>query len=99
MHDFFPNHSVIRPCAQEEVTTNSTVFKWPDTAGGSNASFICPNNLLFTVSRMCFKDGQWGEFDDKGCGVLGPEIEVISMAAQNVGIGSLAHSSPHSIRD
>ena len=82
----FSNHSVfLSPtCAQEEVMSNDIVFQWPETAGGSNASFICPNNRLFTVSRKCFTDGQWGRFDDKGCGVLASEFEDISGAAQNV---------------
>ena len=64
--------------------SNDIVFKWSETAGASNASFICPNNGLFTVSRTCFTGGQWGQFDDKGCGVLASEFEDISVAAQNV---------------
>ena len=82
---FSSSDTVFSPtCAQEEVMSNNIVFKWPQTAGGSNASFICPNNQLFSVSRKCFTGGKWGQFNDEACGVLASDFEDISMAAQNV---------------
>ena len=63
---------------------NDIVFKWPETDSSSNATFVCPNNAMFMVSRQCYFDGQWGTFDEKGCGVLAMEFEEISVASQNV---------------
>ena len=63
---------------------NSVTFVWPETTSGSNASFTCPNNRLFAVNRFCQEDGQWGDFNDEGCGVLASELEDIATASQNV---------------
>lgn len=68
----------------EEVTIDGVIFKWPDTKSGSNASFICPNYPIFTISRHCFDGGQWGEFDKEGCGQLASMFEVIFKISQNV---------------
>ena len=71
-------------CMQEEVITRNVIFIWLDTNSSFNATFVCPNNKMFNVSRQCLSSGQWGRFDDEGCGVLASEFEAISMASQNV---------------
>ena len=42
-----------------------TTFDWPETMGGANASYTCPNNA--TVTRRCEVGGQWQDFDRAGC--------------------------------
>lgn len=69
-------------CRPEEVITNSTTFKWPETNGGSVATFICPNNMMFSVSRSCRIGGHWDMFDEEGCGTLAPKLSVL--VVQNV---------------
>ena len=71
-------------CKSEDILSNGVVFKWPETASSSNASFVCPNNMMFNVGRQCYFDGQWGTFDDEGCGVLATEFEDINVASENV---------------
>ena len=71
-------------CKPEEVLVNNVVFKWSETVSSFNATFVCPNNEMFAVSRQCYFDGQWGTFNEKGCGVLAMEFEDISVASQNV---------------
>ena len=66
------------------MSINDTTFKWPETNGGSDASFTCPNNPSFTVSRRCIPGGQWGIFDEAGCGVLTQVFRDISASSQNV---------------
>lgn len=68
----------------DEVLINNVVFKWPETDSGFNATFVCPNNMIFNVSRQCLSSGLWGGFDYGGCGVLASVFETISMASQNV---------------
>lgn len=69
-------------CRAEEVSTNVTTFKWPETNGGSLAIFTCPNNMLFQVNRTCEIGGHWGMFREDGCGTLAPQLSVL--VAQNV---------------
>lgn len=69
-------------CRPEEVSTNSTTFKWPETYGGFVARFTCPNNMLFTVTRHCRIGGHWDMFDEEGCGTLAPKLSVL--VVQNV---------------
>jgi hypothetical protein len=69
-------------CRKEEVSTNSTTFKWPETNGGSLAFFTCPNNMMFRVNRTCKIGGHWGTFDEDGCGTLAPLLSVL--VVQNV---------------
>ena len=68
----------------EEVSIDGVLFEWPETKSGSNASLFCPNNPVFTISRHCFDDGQWGEFDKERCGQLAFTFEVIEKISQNV---------------
>ena len=42
-----------------------TTFDWPETIGGADASYQCPNNA--TVTRRCEVRGQWQDFDLTGC--------------------------------
>lgn len=42
-----------------------TTFDWPETTGGANASYTCPNNA--TVTRRCEAGGLWQDFDRAGC--------------------------------
>ena len=71
-------------CKSEDILSNGVVFKWPETVSSFNASFVCPNNIMFTVGRQCYFDGQWGTFDEEGCGVLATEFEHITVASVNV---------------
>lgn len=52
-------------CDREVVRTNATTFDWPETVGGANASFECPNNGA-VVTRFCEIGGQWADFDPTG---------------------------------
>ena len=58
-------------------------FRWPDTNGGSTATFVCPNEM-FVVSRECLAEGRWETFDQRGCGVLASEFMDVSTRSQNV---------------
>lgn len=69
-------------CRAEEVPTNVTTFKWPETNGGSFAIFVCPNNIMFEVNRFCEIGGHWDMFREDGCGTLAPQFTVL--VAQNV---------------
>ena len=73
-------------CPSEEVLTQSVVFQWPETASGSVATFTCPNNDTFNVSRQCLDGGRWEEFDEGGCRVLSAQLDDISISSQNVRI-------------
>ena len=73
-------------CIPDEVPTPTVVFQWPETASGSVATFICPNNNMFAVSRRCLDGGRWDKFDQEGCGVLSAEFDDITMESQNVRI-------------
>lgn len=82
---YYTTTSVASPtCRYEELSINDTIFKWPETNGGSSASFMCPNNPSFTVNRQCIPGGQWGTFDEAGCGVLTQVFRDISARSQNV---------------
>ena len=48
------------------IRTNATTFDWPETVGGVNASFECPNNGA-VITRFCEIGGEWMEFDPRGC--------------------------------
>ena len=52
-------------CSREVVIEDFTTFDWPETLGGTNASFLCQNNN--SVTRMCGVGGIWKEFDREGC--------------------------------
>ena len=69
-------------CRPEEVSTNITTFKWPETNSGSSAFFTCPNNMLFTVERYCIPGGHWDTFNEEGCGTLAPILDML--VVQNV---------------
>ena len=49
-------------CDREVFRTNATTFDWPETVGGANASFECPNNGA-VMTRFCEIGGQWAEFN------------------------------------
>ena len=59
-------------------------FTWPETPRNTTAYYICPNNANFSVSRECSVEGVWLKFDERGCGVLAEELEMITMTAQDV---------------
>lgn len=52
-------------CSREIVSATGTTFDWSETKGGTNASYLCPNNA--TVTRRCEVGGQWQDFDRIGC--------------------------------
>ena len=93
------NQTAPRPtCKLEVILSNGVVFKWPETASSSSASFVCPNNMMFTVTRQCYFDGQWGIFNDEGCGVLATQFGDINVASENVmkQLCSFCYNSCHS---
>lgn len=52
-------------CSRESIRENDVTFDWPETVGGGNASFLCPNNA--TVTRWCGVGGKWQDFDHESC--------------------------------
>ena len=58
-------HIVTGFCSREVVIEDFTTFDWPETLGGTNASFLCQNNN--SVTRMCRVGGIWEKFNPEGC--------------------------------
>lgn len=67
-------------CPAENNTSNGTEFIWLRTPIGTNATFRCPNNQSFSVTRACMActgGGVWQTFDQQGCGVLTNQLDAI----------------------
>lgn len=73
-------------CDAESISSDSgTDFVWPETLGGTNATFICPlsrNND--TVYRFCMDGGVWQPFDETSCGVVLGELNRLNDSFANV---------------
>ena len=65
-------------CPARNFTSQSgTRFVWQTTPAGTNATFTCPNNPSFSVSRNCLScsgAGVWLEYDRRGCGTLTADL-------------------------
>ena len=62
-------------------TKDNVTFIWPETPINSNASFTCPNNPQYNVTRKCGAGGDWKDYDQQGCGVLLKElVEIMKMS-------------------
>ena len=62
---YYYAYAVTGFCSREIVFDEATKFDWPETIGGANATFQCPNNA--TVLRCCRIGGIWQDFDHGGC--------------------------------
>ena len=69
-----------------EITSSESGFAWPESPRSTTAYYVCPNNPSFAVSRECTVEGLWLDFDERGCGVLAQELEMITMMEQDVGM-------------
>ena len=70
----------IRFCRAENITSNGTKYVWLRTPTGTNATFRCPNNQSFLVTRACMActgGGVWQDFHRRGCGVLTGQLDEI----------------------
>ena len=62
-------HAAAGFCDAEEILTESgTTFYWPETIVTETATFTCPLGEGVTVDRICGAKGEWGQFDEIGCG-------------------------------
>jgi hypothetical protein len=59
-------------------------FVWSETQVNSSANFTCPKNSAIKLLRKCSAGGQWGGFDEKGCGVLANNFTNLVIGSKNV---------------
>ena len=71
-------------CRREVIQTLSTTYTWPETPSGSVASFTCPNNPEFSVSRECNAGGVWQPFNEEACGVVSQQLSRLNNSFINV---------------
>ena len=82
------NYYVINPsffsapgfCPAQNASFFGTSFLWQMTPAGTNATFTCPDNTRFSVTRECFscnRAGIWLEYNERGCGSLTGDLSRI----------------------
>ena len=74
MHTLRFSESVQGTCCEEEITVGSKTYTWQEVSRYTRIYHLCPNNIKYSVSRLCNSQGKWEEFDRNGCGVLDDQL-------------------------
>ena len=56
------------------------------------ATFFCPLNAAFTVTRSCNNVGEWQAFNEEGCGVVSSQLDSLKDTFDNVSIADWVNS-------
>ena len=70
--------------AELTLSESGTIFVWPETLGGDSATFFCPLNPSFNVTRVCDVGGVWLMFDETSCGVILGVLNTLNDSFSNV---------------
>ena len=90
IHDHMHNNNTllnehhIGTCCKEEITVGSKTFTWKEVSRNTTICHPCPNNIKYSVSRLCNSQGKWEDFDRDGCGVLDDQLDNLVSSITNV---------------
>ncbi len=86
MHAYFNIIIIATGFCDEEtnLSESGTTFIWPETQGEQTATFVCPLNRQFQVTRSCGIGGVWDQFDETACGTITGQLNNLINLFSNV---------------